>query len=79
MKKVFAILSIVAIFNFGSTLNVVAQDSTATEQVAATDSAVAVAVTDTTQVTEEAAAPVAEEGGMHKKIMGMTSNIFQVS
>ena len=64
MKKVFAILSIVAIFNFGSTLNVVAQDSTATEQVAATDSAVA--VTDTTQVTEEAAAPVAEEGGMHK-------------
>ena len=46
MKKVFAILSIVAIFNFGSTLNVVAQDSTATEQVAAIDSAVA--VTDTT-------------------------------
>ena len=66
MKKVFAILSIVAIFNFGSTLNVVAQDSTATEQVAATDSAVA--VTDTTQVTEEAAAPVAEEGGMHKAL-----------
>ena len=63
MKKVFAILSIVAIFNFGSTLNVVAQDSTATEQVAATDSAAAV---ESTQVTE--AAPVAEEGGMHKAL-----------
>ena len=69
MKKVFAILSIVAIFNFGSTLNVVAQDSTATEQVAATDSAVA--VTDTTQVTEEAAAPVAEEAATNRlKLQG---------
>ena len=65
MKKVFAILSIVAIFNFGSTLKVVAQDSTATEQVAQTDSATA-ALTDSTQVTEETAAPVAAEGGMHK-------------
>jgi biopolymer transport protein ExbB len=63
MKKVFAILSIVAIFSFGSTLNVVAQDSTATEQVAATDSATAV---ESTQVTDEAA--VAEEGGMHKAL-----------
>ncbi len=59
MKKVFAILSIVAIFNFGSTLNVVAQDSTATAQVTATDS---------TQVTDETAAAPAEEGGMHKAL-----------
>lgn len=64
MKKVFAILSIVAIFNFGSTLNVVAQDSTATEQVAQTDSAAA--LTDSTQVSEENTAQVVEEGGMHK-------------
>ena len=62
MKKVFAILSIVAIFSFGSTLNVVAQDSTATAQTTTVaDSAVA----DSAQVTEEAA-PAAEEGGMHK-------------
>ncbi|MDD3078586.1 MAG: MotA/TolQ/ExbB proton channel family protein [Paludibacter sp.] len=66
MKKVFAILSIVAIFTFGSTLNAVAQDSTATAQVTATDSAAA--VTDSTAaVTDEAAAP-AEEGGMHKAL-----------
>ena len=67
MKKVFAILSIVAIFNFGNPVNVVAQDATAkTEQVSAKDSA-ATTVADSTQQTEEtqAAAP-AEEGGMHK-------------
>ena len=67
MKKVFAILSIVAIFNFGSTLNVVAQDSTATEQVAATDSAVTdSAATAVTETTEDAA--VVEEVGMHKAL-----------
>ncbi|NCB68287.1 MAG: MotA/TolQ/ExbB proton channel family protein [Bacteroidia bacterium] len=67
MKKVFAILSIVAIFNFGSTLNVVAQDAPATEQVAATDSAAtdsaATTVTETTEETE-----VVEEVGMHKAL-----------
>ncbi len=62
MKKVFAILSIVAIFSFGSTLKVVAQqDSTQTEQAVVTDSA----ATDQVQVTEEPAAE-AEGGGMHK-------------
>ena len=69
MKKVFAILSIVAIFNFGNPVNVVAQDATAkTEQVSATDSA-STAVADSTQQTEttQAAAP-AEEGGMHKAL-----------
>ena len=67
MKKVFAILSIVAIFNFGSTLNAVAQDAPATEQVAATDSAAtdsaATTVTETTEETE-----VVEEVGMHKAL-----------
>jgi biopolymer transport protein ExbB len=62
MKKVFAILSIVAIFSFGSTLKVVAQDAAAKDQVTATTDS---AVTDSTQVTEAAPA-VAEEGGMHK-------------
>lgn len=61
MKKVFAILSIVAIFSFGSTLKVVAQDSTPTEQAAVTDSAAA----DQVQVTE-VPAEEAEGGGMHK-------------
>ncbi|MBP1677907.1 MAG: flagellar motor protein MotA [Bacteroidetes bacterium] len=66
MKKVFAILSIVAFFSFGSTLNVVAQDSTATAQTAVADSATAVS-SDTTQVSDEAAAAATpEEGGMHK-------------
>ena len=62
MKKVFAILSIVEIFSFGSTLKVVAQDAAAKDQVTATTDS---AVTDSTQVTEAAPA-VAEEGGMHK-------------
>ncbi len=67
MKKVFAILSIVAIFNFGSTLNAVAQDAPATEQVAATDSAVTdSAATAVTETTEDAA--VVEEVGMHKAL-----------
>ncbi len=63
MKKVFAILSIVAIFSFGSTLKVVAQqDSTQTEQAVVSDSA---AAPDSVQVTE-APATVEEGGGMHK-------------
>ena len=67
MKKVFAILSIVAIFNFGSTLNAVAQDAPATEQVAATDSAVTdSAATAVTETTEDTA--VVEEVGMHKAL-----------
>lgn len=69
MKKVFAILSIVAIFTFGSTLSAVAQDSTATAaaQVSANDSAAS--VTDSTNVSDAAAAPAAaEEGGMHKAL-----------
>jgi biopolymer transport protein ExbB len=61
MKKVFAILSIVAIFSFGSTMTAVAQDSTATAQTTAVADS---AVSDSTQVTEAAAA--VEEGGMHK-------------
>jgi biopolymer transport protein ExbB len=61
MKKVFAILSIVAIFSFGSTMTAVAQDSTAT---APTTAVADSAVSDSTQVTEAAAA--VEEGGMHK-------------
>lgn len=71
MKKVFAILSIVAFFNFGNPVNVVAQDATAqTEQVSAKDSAAApAAVADSTQKTEEtAAAPAEEGGGMHKAL-----------
>jgi len=66
MKKVFAILSIVAIFNFGSPVSALAQDAAAkTEQVGTQEATAAVA--DSTQKTEEtqAAAP-AEEGGMHK-------------
>ena len=62
MKKVFAILSIVAIFSFGSTMTAVAQDSTATAQTTAVADS---AVSDSTQVTEEGAVAV-EEGGMHK-------------
>jgi biopolymer transport protein ExbB len=66
MKKVFAILSIVAFFNFGNPVNVVAQAPTAqTEQVATADSA---AVTESTQTEETQAAEAAEEGGMHKAL-----------
>ena len=65
MKNVFAILSIVAIFNFGSPMTLLAQDATAkTEQVSATDSATA--VTDSTKTEETQASAAAEEGGMHK-------------
>lgn len=66
MKKVFALLSIVAIFNFGNPVNVLAQEPAAaeqTEQVAQADSAAAVTET-VEQVVEE---PVVEEQvGMHK-------------
>ena len=65
MKKVFAILSILAIFNFGSTLEVVAQEAAATEQVAATDSTAATA--EVTEVIDESAAEV-EGAGMHKAL-----------
>jgi len=72
MKKVFAILSIVAFFNFGNPVNVVAQDATTpTEQVAATDSAAKpTAVTDPAQTTEVAQAAAVDEegGGMHKAL-----------
>jgi biopolymer transport protein ExbB len=64
MKKVFAILSIVAIFSFGSTLKVVAQDAATTDSTTAiADSATA----EVTEVTEEAAAET-EEVGMHKAL-----------
>lgn len=67
MKKVFAILSIVAIFSFGSTLNVVAQDSTATANTTAvSDSAVSDTAATDSASTEVAA--VTEEGGMHKGV-----------
>ncbi len=65
MKKVFAILSIAAIFTFGITVNVSAQeDTTAVAQVV--DSA----STDSAQVSEEVAeeAAVVEEAGMHKAL-----------
>ena len=58
MKKVFAILSIVTIFAFGS-LSVVAQEAATTDSVAVEQTAV---------VEEEAAAPVQEAGGMHKAL-----------
>ncbi len=67
MKKVFAILSIVAFFNFGNPVNVVAQDATAkTEKVATKDSAAAPAVAESSKTEETQAAAPAQEGGMHK-------------
>lgn len=65
MKKVFAILSILAIFNFGSTLEVVAQEAAGTEEVAATETTAQAA--EVTEVTDESAA-VVEEAGMHKAL-----------
>jgi len=66
MKKVFAILSIVAIFSFGSALHASAQDTSApqTEQTAGNDTAVAAA-----QAMEQVEAPApAQGGGMHKAL-----------
>lgn len=58
MKKVFAIFSIVALFTFGTTVNVMAQDSIQSEQAAeATVSEVVEPSTDAT-----------EEMGMHKAL-----------
>lgn len=56
MKKLFAILAVMGVLSFGMTQTVMAQDAAApaTEQVAATDDAVAPAVV--------------EEGGMHKEL-----------
>ena len=63
MKKVFAIFSIVALFTFGMTVNVTAQDSIATEQTTDT-------VESTPVVTEvaEGTTEVVEEKGMHKEL-----------
>lgn len=58
MKKVFAIFSIVALFTFGTTVNVFAQDSIQAEQAGDTVQS---------EVVEEAA-PVVEETGMHKAL-----------
>jgi len=70
MKKVIAILSIVAFFNFGTPVNVVAQAPTApTEQVVAKDSAASTAVNDPAETTEVAVNAAEEEGGgMHKAL-----------
>jgi len=73
MKKVFAILSIVAFFNFGIPVTMAAQNAaTPTEQVAATDSAAkTTAVSDSAQTTEVTQAGSVEEvgeGGMHKAL-----------
>lgn len=67
MKKVFALLSIVAIFNFGNPVNVLAQEPAAaeqTEQVAQADSAAA--VTETVEQVVEEEPVVEEQVGMHK-------------
>lgn len=65
MKKVFAILSIAAIFAFGTIVNVNAQEDTASvAQVA--DSAVSADSSAVAEVTEDAA--VVEETGMHKAL-----------
>lgn len=71
MKKVFAILSILAIISFGSTVNVSAQKvASQTDQAAVNnDTASAAMVTDTAQAVEEVQAPApAEGGGMHKAL-----------
>lgn len=71
MKKVFAILSILAIISFGSTVNVSAQEvASQTDQAAVNnDTASAAMVTDTAQAVEEVQAPApAEGGGMHKAL-----------
>ncbi|MEA4984374.1 hypothetical protein SDC9_32236 [bioreactor metagenome] len=58
MKKVFATFSIVALFTFGITLNVIAQDSI---QAAGGDTTVS-------EVVETTAPAVVEEQGMHKAL-----------
>ena len=70
MKKVLALLSIVAVFNFGNPITVSAQETEtpATEQVAPVEEAapVAVAEAEVEEVVEETA--VVEEKGMHKAL-----------
>lgn len=71
MKKVFAILSILAIISFGSTVNISAQEvASQTDQAAVNnDTASAAMVTDTAQAVEEVQAPApVEGGGMHKAL-----------
>jgi biopolymer transport protein ExbB len=58
MKKVFATFSIVALFTFGITLNVIAQDSIQAEG----------GDTTVSEVVETAAPVVVEEQGMHKAL-----------
>jgi len=70
MKKVFAIFSIVALFTFGITVSVIAQESI---QAAGTDTAAAVESVDTAAVEAvavetEATTEVVEETGMHKAL-----------
>ncbi len=60
MKKVFAIFSIVALFTFGISLSVIAQEENATEE--ATETVVSELV-ETTEVTE-----IVEDAGMHKAL-----------
>lgn len=66
MKKVFAILSIVAFFSFGSTLNVVAQDAAPTATEVSEADSTATEVTAISETTDEEA--VVEEVGMHKEL-----------
>ncbi|MBP8944624.1 MAG: MotA/TolQ/ExbB proton channel family protein [Paludibacteraceae bacterium] len=70
MKKVFAILSILAIISFGSTVNVSAQEvASQTDQAAVNNDTASAMVTDTAQAVEEVQAPApAEGGGMHKAL-----------
>lgn len=59
MKKVFAIFSIVALFTFGTTVNVIAQDSIQAEQTADTT---------VSEMAESTSTEVVEEAGMHKAL-----------
>lgn len=70
MKKVFAILSILAIISFGSTVNVSAQEvASQTDQAAVNNDTASAMVTDTAQAVEEVQAPApAEGGGIHKAL-----------
>ncbi len=62
MKKVFAIFSIVALFTFGLTLSVIAQEDNTPEE-ATSDVAISEEVVETTATVE-----VVEEAGMHKAL-----------
>lgn len=69
MKKVFAILSIVAICSYGIPVSVLAQGAATTEEMAATPAATDSAATQAVAVeTLAPAADVEEGGGLHKSL-----------